>query len=190
MTNSIKWGRVYKPAVAIAALSILVGGYAFAIACKLIPNWLVVVLAPFAVISAIIVTFLLGGYVVLLAAFVSDYFVDLKEKFLLKYGAETQAVIAKVERYYGPGLHAGDPCFRGNYCFTDHRGIEHSHKFSRECYDPYDLNLSGISIGDYYQEGRTRRLIYWKWFPAIHHLYGPEVNASRLHGKLGLFKLE
>lgn len=180
---------MYKPAVAIAILSVLLVGYASAILYELIPNWLIIVLAPFAAISAIAVIVLLGGYVVLLAAHISDYFVDVKEKFLLKYGAETQAVLDNVERYYGPGLHAGDPCFRGIYRFTDHRGREHSHKFSRECYDPYDLNSAGISIDEFYQEGSTRRLIYWQWFPSIHYLYGPEVIAPRLRGNFGLYRL-
>jgi hypothetical protein len=121
---------------------------------------------------------------------IASFITLLKEIFLLRYGTETQAIIVKSELYHGPGLHTDDPCFRGQYSFTDQQGRKYSFKFSGECYDPYNLATLGISIDEYYQGGAKRRLIYWGWVPSIHYVYGPDIHAPRLQGRFGLYRME
>jgi hypothetical protein len=179
-----------KPAFVIAGLAILLVGYITAVSYELIPFWLIICLSPFTFVIAVIVFVALGLYTILLVTFAAGFAVRVKEMFLLKYGTETQASIVKSELYHGPGLHMYDPCFKGQFSFIDQQGRRYSYKFSRECYDSYDLASSGISINDYYQRGIKRRLIYWKWIPSIHHLYGPDINIPSLRGRFGLYRME
>ena len=180
-----------RKTIAVTAGSLIfLAGYVAGVIYKLIPHWLIISLAPFAVICVVIALVVLGGYAILLAALVSDFVEGKKEKFLLKFGTETQAIIVKSETYYGPGLHKGDPCFKGEYSFTDIKGRKHVYKFSRECYDPYDLNSLDSPIDAYYQKGSERRLIYWRWVPSIHYLYGPDTNVPILRGRFGLYSIK
>lgn len=169
---------------------IFLAGYAVAIIYELIPRWLFITLAPFVILSAILALVMLGGYAILLVESMSDFLRRNKEKFLLKYGVETQAVLIEAELYHGPGLHKADPCYRGVYRFTDLRGREHSFGFSRECYDPYDLNSLEKSIEEYYKQGAERRVLYWRWFPFVHCLYGPDVDIPQLRGRFGLYRMQ
>lgn len=179
-----------KSIILTASSIIILAGYIIVVLYRFIPRWVVIMLAPIALISAVFALAMLAGYVILLVEAVSVSLAGMKEKFLLKYGVETQAFLSSTEMYHGPGLHKADPCYRGIYRFTDLQGHVHSYRFSSECYDPYDLSSLDSPIDDCYKEGVTRRLLYWKWLPFIHHLYGPEVNAPRLHGRFGLYRLK
>ena len=180
-----------RKSVLLTAGSIaLLAGYVAAIMYALIPRWLVITLAPFAVIFAILALIMLGGYVILLVEAVSHLFTGMKEKFLLKYGLETQAVLVEAEMVHGPGLHEWDPCYRGVYRFTDLQGREHSYTFSRECYDPYDLNALDTPIDNTYKVGAKRRVLYWRWIPSVHYLYGPDINIPQLRGRFGLYRMK
>lgn len=183
--------EMVKPAAIVAGLTILLAGYIAGIIYKIMPTWLALCLSPFALMIAIAVLIALGAYTFLIIAIVSDRIVGGKISFLNRYGTETQAEILQVEHYTGPGLHSGDPCYRGRYTFTDQKGRTHTFGFKGECYDPYDIASLGISLDTHYKSGAKRRITYLSWFPAFHHLHPPNIAAPIVQGSAtGLHKLK
>lgn len=180
-----------KPAAIVVGLTILLAGYIAVIVYKIMPTWLVFCLAPLAFVAAIAVLIMLGAYTFLSIAIFSDRIAEIKKAFLQKYGIETQAEIIQSEQYTGPGLHPGDPCFKGQYTFSDQKGRKYTYKFKGECYDPYDIASLGISLDDHYQSGAKRKITYLRRFPAFHHLHRPNMAAPVVQGSAtGLHRLK
>lgn len=120
-----------KPAAVVAGLTLLLAGYVAGVVYEIITKRLAICLSPFAFLAAIVVLATIGAYVVLVVTSLSDLMSRMKVSFLRKHGIETQAVIIQSELHYGPGLHDGDPCFKGQYHFMDQRGRKHAFKFRR-----------------------------------------------------------
>jgi hypothetical protein len=175
----------------VAGLTLLLAGYGAGLAYGVIPQRVALCVSPVAFVIAIVVVIALGAYLVLLTTILLDLMARMKVSFLHKYGLKTQAVIIQSELYHGPGLHAGDPCFKGQYTFRDQRGRTYTFEFRRECYDPYDIASRGIAVDDYYRNGAKRQVTYLGWLPAIHYLHPPHISIPLVRGNsIGLHRLE
>jgi len=168
-----------KPVLIIVGLLLLLAGYAVGVVSLAHGPWLLICLAPAALGLGLMVflVFSIG------AMFLSDFFTRSKLAFLRRYGIQTQAVILAAQLYEGPGEHRGDPCFKGQYRFTDQGGHVHTFAFRGDCYDPYDLAYANISIHGYYQPGATRQLYYLRWLPFIYYVCGP-FSGEPVHTQL------
>jgi hypothetical protein len=162
-----------KPGMVVAGLALLLAGYVFGVASHALAPWLAICLAPVALGIGLVVLFACVGYAAMAALYLSDLLTRSQLAFLRRYGIQTQAVILTAEKYDGPGEHPGDPCFRGCYRFIDEQGRSHTFSFRGECYDPYDLAYTKVSIHEYYQPEATRQVYYLSRWPSFHYLCGP-----------------
>lgn len=96
-----------------------------------------------------------------------DYFCD----FIKNHGQKTKGIIIEAEQYTGDGFHSGDTCFKGKFKFKDHRARQHTGKFSRYCFEPYDFanfEFPIESVEEAYSQGSVINVYYLKWLPFIH----------------------
>jgi hypothetical protein len=174
----------------VMSLALLLTAYIASVVAGVIPGWMTLCLAPLAIVASIFILFTLWMFAVMMSMVVSGFFATIKIKFLLRYGIETQAVLENSEVYYGPGMHENDPCFKGQCSFTDQRNRRYTFKFSGECYDNYDVGGLGIPVFEQYHVGVKRRIVYWKPWPILHHLYRPALYAPVLRGGTGVYRME
>lgn len=112
-------------------------------------------------------------------ALVSLLAAEVEDKLLQKYGINTEASITSSLEYTGDGFHQGDPCFQGEYTFTDLRGRSYAFKFSRECYDIYDLVDYWKETRGMYALGTRIHVRYFKWRPEIHTIKFPHPETEK-----------
>lgn len=104
---------------------------------------------------------------------IEEWLARAKWNLLQQLGMEAEGVILESEEYTGPGLRTDDPCFKGKYQFTDHRGKTRRYPFKNYCYDQYDILSSEISFDTLratYHPGSTLKVRYLRAFPRIHYM--------------------
>ncbi len=116
-----------------------------------------------------------------LGLLIEDWLSKIKRNLLQQHGLETEGVMLESEDYTGPGLHSYDPCFKGRYQFTDHRGKIRQRSFKNHCYDQYDYDF--YALRDAYRPGASLKVRYLRAFPLIHYMnirYRPDKKESEL----------
>lgn len=128
--------------------------------------WLLICLIPPALI-------LLLWLVVRVGLWIEEWLAKIKWDLLERHGIEAEGIILESEEYTGPGLRSDDPCFKGSYQFTDHRGKNRQYPFKNHCYDQYDI-LSGEinfdALRASYRPGAALKIRYLRAFPRIHYI--------------------